>query len=227
MKKYVLASIIGLVVLFSSFGPVEAAVGFTQGMHGAGHFTLVPSTRISFSRVVSPGNTFVLSIGISPVTTHVTSVTGGGVSWVKAASSNVQRDAEVWYGSATSGTSTEVVINVNDNLGTGYWNLTEWSGISSSSPVDNSISSSGISNIMATSGITPTTSGDLIVAMERNATNASFVSGPMNGFGLLQSGTPSMFNAAYLVGGLGMYSTSWTQGGVFAYETLLVAFKHQ
>lgn len=214
-----------MMLVLISFGKINAANNFSKIKEATG-LSLSASQSFSFLSNPNVGDTFVLTIGIFPNTTHVTSITGGGVTWVKAASSNSQRDAEIWYGVNSTGNGKDMTINFSDGQGTAIWNMTEFSGIANVNPVDSFNSSNGILSIVGTS-VSTHNANELIVGMERNATNAIFVSGPTNNFLSLKSGTPAMFNASYFVANtIGNYSASWTQGSMLPYESLMVAFKH-
>jgi hypothetical protein len=178
--------------------------------------------------ITSPtaGNALILTYGGNPNTATIASVAGGGVTWVKAKSSNTNRDAEIWYGLNASGLSTNVTITLNSALGGsgGLANVSEWSGLSGSSVVDASGSASGTSASITTATINTTNANDLIITIGRHASSSSL--GNLSPFISLASPDSAAFQAAYaIVSSTGSYYGGWTLSSSVAWEAEIAAFK--
>ncbi len=185
------------------------------------------------------GNTLILAFGSTSDLNNATisSVEGGGVSWIKFQASNNRKVGEIWYG-YSSGIGPNTVTITLDNISTGFGamaHISEWSGIvASMSPTavqDSSGSWSGTGATATTASIPTTKAKDLIIALVRNdyATSSTL---PANSFIALYYPTPlygSSFKVAYRVAtSTGFYSTSWTLPGAGtwdAWETEIAAFK--
>ena len=185
----------------------------------------------------------------------VSTVSGGGVTtWNKVTSalgtaSPNPGEAEIWYGYVTcapcSSSNEAVTVTMSHSTNVQLANVSEWSGIASSNPVDNSTSAPGTaSGSTFTSGpITLSQTGDLIVS---DAWVASGFGYPKTGCGnvdtdacedasspytaLLETDAGGTFYrgwAAYQVDSSSSpVSATWTEDGSGgAYATGIAAFK--
>jgi len=169
--------------------------------------------------------------------TKIQSVSGGGVTtWNSVTQSNGTSgngDIEIWYGYVTSATTTAVKLTTNNSVNIPLVNVSEWSNIVASNPVDQSTSSTGSASSFTAGPITTTVGGDLVVSDAWTA---------VTGYGTAQNSTTAGFNilgqsifsgsyrgwAAYQVtGAAGAYSAGWTQSGSTSgnYGTAIAAFK--
>lgn len=196
-----------------------------------------PGTLPALRQSGAVSNTNTLSFGAGPLLNNViilalnesagvtvTAITGFGVTtFVKAISSSVNRDVEIWYGTVTtSGITTGTITTSNGSVSNG--SLLEATGVATSSPIDNSqaFASNGTSATNATASVTLTNCRDLIIASTRSAA-ATLSSGPTNSFTELTDGTAG--HSAYLIpNALGTYSTGWIQTTSVVYDAVIAAF---
>lgn len=100
-------------------------------------------------------------IGATP-SGALTSVTGGGATWTRAASSTVNSNIELWYG-VTDGSSATVTINRTNNGSTMWLAVSEWSGLVTTTSLDVAAANDGIANPVTAGGITTTNARDLVL----------------------------------------------------------------
>jgi RHS repeat-associated protein len=147
----------------ASIVPVQSA---TQNVGGT-----ASSQTVTLSSNVTAGDTLVMTVVGNPVSGTlpvVSSITGGGVSWVRGTSGGnaTVGDDEVWYGldsSGGSGTTTLTITMTASTPGIGAW-VGEFTGIASSSALDTSGSNSGTGTTLSEPSMTTTSNGDLILA---------------------------------------------------------------
>src|SRR5262249_1018005 len=152
------------------------------------------SITLTFSSAPSIGNALILSI--SNQTGTVSSVSGGGVTWSKAAQSNSILDAEVWIGLNSDGTSSTVTVNFSGSTNA-VANCSEWSGLVTSSPVDLSANHSDSFVTGVASGSITTTAPDLVIAVAAVGGLGAFTTGPDNGFTPMSTPVPNNLQVAY------------------------------
>lgn len=96
------------------------------------------STAFTLASAPLVGDTLILSYGIGDCAGVISSVTGGGVTWAKAIAYNdysdgcADGDTEIWYGLASTGTSSTVTLTYTASLSgctCDGFNITEWSGV--------------------------------------------------------------------------------------------------
>lgn len=100
-------------------------------------------------------------IGATP-SGPLTSVTGGGATWTRAASSAVNSNIEIWYG-VTDGSSAVVTINRTNSGSTMWLAVSEWSGLASTMALDGAAANDGIANPVTAGGIMTTNARDLVL----------------------------------------------------------------
>lgn len=186
------------------------------------------SITTTFGSNPHSGDMLVLTLGGNPTSSTISSVSGGGVTWTKAVSSNSNRDAEIWYGLNSSGSGKTVTSTLAVACsGICIVNLSEWSGVVTSSAIDATASKHGNSVILVPSPTSTTANAnDLIIATERGATASALTAGPTNGLTALSSASSSNGNSAYgFVVATGSYATSWTFTASTSYDSVISAFK--
>ena len=143
----------------------------------------VTSNTVTLTSSPAAGSLLVLLFRNGTDTNDVTSVTGGGVTWVKARSWTTPEISDIWYGAgASGGGGTAITINLSGpTAGHVYTSsVSEWSGVATTNPLDgNPPTTSGTSTTPTTPSITPTVPGELFIGLI--ATNGSFTPGAVGG----------------------------------------------
>lgn len=187
----------------------------------------VSGTTITFTITAQAnGNGSVIGFGAAATTVGVTSISQTGATWIKADSTTVQRDTEIWFTLNVSGAGTTITVNLSSAPSAANQiaaDFTEWSGLATSAALDQHTTSSGASTTSPVTGsITPTAGRNaLIYAVSRNF---GADTAPTNSFTLTTS-QPTNTGSSYLVAAStsGSYSTGWTSGSA-AYSTAIAAF---
>ena len=183
----------------------------------------VTSVTPTLTSGVTAGDALILTIADqSSNSAIVSSVSGGGVTWVKATSTGTTAngDAEVWYGLDSSGTSgsTAITVTLNHSTNVQIANVSEWSGVATTGALDKTNNANNTTASISAGSVTPTVSGELIISdaylLNGNATQPT----PTNGFTSLTQMPGGGGNyrgyAAYLVdGSTSSTSTTWTEPG--------------
>lgn len=168
--------------------------------------------------------------------TGVSSISGGGVTWVKAQANNVSSGTcEIWYGLNSSGSGTTVTITYGGTYGAKQAHVAEFSGlVTSGTATDgmgtNSGSNIGFNNIPASgtghtaTDITPSAGVDvLLVALF--VTGSTITVDPAS-FTKLTTTTAGFCYYRIVTAPSGSYNASATfSSNYFATQTQLIAFK--
>ena len=184
------------------------------------------------------GDTLVLLVGDDHSNSAtVSGVSGGGVStWTKVtenSGASGDGEAEIWYGQVTSVGNT-VTVTVSGSTNWQLANVSEWSGIASSSPVDGSTSSAATATSFTSGPISTSLAGDLVISDAWTSFNTPGFTSPQNsttsGYTALNQTMAggSYYRAwgAYQVdGSTGSISAGWTGPGSGFYATAIAAFK--
>jgi hypothetical protein len=114
---------VGLVIRAAQPAPVQTVV-FT--------FSVTQATQTATMPVsVTPGNALILLSGIVPTTT-ISSISGGGVTWVKAiAFAGSGGETEIWYGFNSTGVGTSIAVTYAASVAAttnSAFTVQEWSG---------------------------------------------------------------------------------------------------
>jgi RHS repeat-associated protein len=128
------------------------------------------SQTVTLTSNVTAGDALVMTVVGNPVSGTlpvVSSITGGGVTWVRGVSggNSTVGDDEVWYGlnsSGGSGTTTITITMTASTPGIGAW-IGEFSGVAASSALDTSGTNSGTGTTLSEPSMTTTSNGDLIL----------------------------------------------------------------
>jgi hypothetical protein len=106
------------------------------------------------------GNVLVM-VGATP-SGSLTTVTGGGATWTRAAESLINTNIEIWFG-VTDGSSATVTITRTNNAATMWLAVSEWAGLATSSTLDKGTATDGTSATISAGSITTTNARDLIM----------------------------------------------------------------
>jgi glyoxylate utilization-related uncharacterized protein len=192
---------------------------------------------VTLSQATTVGDTLVLTVGDDHTNSAtVSSVSGGGVAtWTKVTEQNGSAgdgEAEIWYGLVTTSGSTSVSVTMSANTNVQLANVSEWSGIASSAPVDASTSSAGTATSFTAGPITTTQPGDLVISGAW-AVHTGFTS-PQNsttsGYTMLKQTTGGGsyyrgWDAYQIDSSTGAISAGWTAPASGFYATAIVAFE--
>jgi len=185
------------------------------------------------------GDTLILTVGDDHSNSAtVSTVSGGGVTtWTKVTEQNGssgQGEAEIWYGLVTSGSSTGITVTLSDSTNWQLANVSEWSGIAPSSPVDASTSSAGTALTFTAGPIITTQTGDLVISDAWTSFNSPGFTSPQgsttSGYTALNEtmagGSHYRAWAAYQVDtSTGPISAGWTAPESGFYAAAIAAFK--
>jgi len=160
----------------------------------------------------------------------VSSVSGGGVTWSKAAStgSTANGDAEIWYGLNSSGTSgsTTITVNLSQTTNVQIADVSEYSGVATSAALDktttNNASGTASNPAVSAGSITPVQTGELVISDAYLSNGTSTQPVPSNGFTSLTqsaglSGNYKGYGAYLIDGSASTISTTWTGPGSGSY----------
>ena len=152
--------------------------------------------------------------------TTITSVSQTNVTWtfVGRVNSQSSNSVEIWYGVASASAGTSVTITWAAGTTTLIHQISEWSGVNTSSPVDAALISNTVTGVSSISSgnYTTTNANDVMISCVQG-TGGTNPSTPTNSFTQLQvgnagsGGSSRNFGTAYrVVASTGTYSTGWT-----------------
>jgi hypothetical protein len=164
--------------------------------------------------------------------TTITSISQTNVTWTfvaRAQSSNTT--SEVWWGvaSGTGGTSVTITWAAGTNIA---HQISEFSGVATSSPVDGTAATNtNTTGTPASGNYTSSNANDLLFNCVSASTNTALGT-PNNSFNLLRAttagsggGTRALGDAYQIVSATNTYSTTWSSGGGNNWSSVLVGFK--
>lgn len=196
-----------------------------------GEPTTATTLTVTPDAATTTGNLLVLCVGLASSGTTISGVSdSAGNTWVQGADAissggSLRRHAAIWYcANAASVTSVTITVSANDYIGL---NLSEWSGMATSSVVDVTATStpSATATTIRTGSATPTTSVILVgcttVAWEANAPG-SLTAGWT---GLTDYNAASYNRAAYKAASGTAQEATWTVAVAQVWAGALVAFK--
>lgn len=186
------------------------AIAFVQQQIAT--FTAAASVIDTLGAAPKVGSCLVLFSANSLVA--VTSVTGGGVTWVKAAGIASHVATDLWFGLNSDGTSSAITVNYLNATGTGAVNVTEFSGVVRANAIDvNPASTNGTVSPVTSPVAVTTNASDLVVACAGYNGIGATTGGPTNSFVALTEGvnTRKIIPAYLLPTATGSYSTAWTE----------------
>ena len=188
-----------------SSSPVQQVTGTIAAASNTTTLTLTAPTN---------GNTLVLVItALGTEAATISTVVETNVTWtLDQSSSNTNAKVFSYRVTVAASASTSLVVTLSGNA-TVAWHLevSEWSGIATSSPLDVNGTNAGTSSVVASGTISPTAGlNELIIVAGRNAGSNAGLAGPTNSFTFLTTPNAST-QIAYLVvaSTTGTYSTGW------------------
>jgi len=146
---------------------------------GANETAASTSLTANFAAPTAAGHLLVLSASLyTGATSPITSVTdSGGNTWTRIGAffvSGHNSDGEMWY-SANAKSATSVVVHTTGTVVTAMA-VQEFSGVSTTSPLDVSTGTSNTSTAAISGSVTPTASTDLVVGFVAGHSNAEAIS---------------------------------------------------
>jgi hypothetical protein len=125
----------------------------------------------------------------------LTSVSGGGALWARAARALQNTNVEIWYG-ITDGSSNDVTITLTGNTQDIWMVVSEWSGIATTNPLDGAIATSGV--------VSPADAGMVVTANARDLLVFAVADGTPNTFG---TPSPGAWSALDTIAAAGFFPT--------------------
>jgi hypothetical protein len=134
--------------------------------------TMVNALALSttFTQPLIPSDVLVLIGGAG---TGIVSVSGGGVSWTQAVASYTNKDIEIWYG-VTDGSSPTITITANGMANNMRISVSEWAGLSTTSPLDQVGHASDTTLAPATATVNTVNVRDLVIFAVADAAPTAF-----------------------------------------------------
>ena len=164
-----------------NFSLATAVTGSPKLVQATGATETAASTSLTanFAAPTATGHLLVLSASVySGATSHITSVTdSGGNTWTRIGAyfvSGHNSNGEMWY-AANAKAATSVVVNTT-NAVIASMAVQEFSGISTTSPLDVSAGTSNTSTAASSGSVTPTAATDLVVGFVAGHANAQAMS---------------------------------------------------
>jgi hypothetical protein len=220
----------------SSFSIGAPGIALVEQVVANGGANLTTQT-ITLPSASTVGDTLILLVGDDHTNSAtVSSVTGGGVTtWTNVTEKNGGNghgEAEIWYGPVTSSAS-NVTVTLSGSTNWQLANVSEWSGIASTNPVDASTSSSGTATSFAAGPITTTVAGDLVISDAWTSFTPGFTTAQNSttaGYTALNQTTAGgayyrAWGAYQVDASTGPISAGWTGPGSGFYATAIAAFK--
>jgi len=194
--------------------PVQQVSGITA---------VVSSYTVTLTQTPVAGDVLILLSNGNTTGVNVTGVTETNVVWNSGYSTNINRSQDLWYGVVTAGAGTSISVNTNASANFIY-NVSEWSGLLTTSGVDQHAGNTGTSSTFSTASLTPANMRNVLIVAETTGTGHNS-SGPTNGFTALTSADNS-YEFAYLVlaSANGSYSTTWTNTTNTAFTAIIADF---
>ena len=230
------AAVTGLVSGTQTETITAAVIAFVQQGAATGGAALSSQT-VTLPANSTVGNTLVLLVSNDHSNSAVvSSVSGGGVTTWSNATTNAGASgvgvAEVWYGTVTSA-ATVITVNLSGSTNWQLADVAEFSGISTTAPLDAATGTTGSAASFTAGPLTTTSAGDLVVsdAWVPGASASSVVVSPTTAGYTALSETKAGGNyyrgwAAYqVVGAAGPYSVVWPDSATTTYATAIAAFK--
>ncbi len=162
--------ILGVIVAVPTAGAASKTIALVQQSSDA---KAISSTlTLTLPASVRAGDALIASFDNTHDSLTITSVSGGGVTWVLGNQENdnqVTADSEIWYGlNATGGSSTVTVhLSGSTDQTAPYYalNISEWSGVGGLDQAPPGIVQHSDSTPASAPAITPSTSGDLFIGV--------------------------------------------------------------
>jgi hypothetical protein len=213
-------SFLGLLLAAPLMGQISLVNNNTAGT--ASPYTVTAPTS---------GN-FLAGCFMNRAATTITSISQTNVTWTfvaRAQSSNTT--SEVWWGvaSGTGGTSVTITWAAGTNIA---HQISEFSGVDTSSPVDGTATTNtNTTGTPASGNYTSSNANDLLFNCVSASTNTALGT-PNSSFNLLRAttagsggGSRALGDAYRIVASTNTYSTTWSSGGGNNWSSVLIGFK--
>jgi hypothetical protein len=216
----------GLLAATSSSGAGAAPPDPITMVQQSSAGTFVGSTNtITLSAAPHAGSLLLLVFRNGTDANDIVSVTGGGVTWVKAQSwtTPAGRVSDIWYGLNSTGVGTTITYTLTGAAAQFYTaGVSEWAGVAAVNAIDgNPAQASGTSTTPTTPTITPAVPNELFVGLI--ASLGAFGAGPGGGF--TQLGLAGVGGAGFLIAtDPAAHTMSWTTTSA-AFTAGLVSFE--
>ena len=210
-------------------GPITLVQGPVRGKITSGS-----SITANLANTPVSGNVLIATVGVSTYPIHVSSITETGVTWtldVQKNDTSGDLDCEIWQGIVDSGAGTSITVALNAPASKGgIVDVCEWSGLSTSSLLDQTASTSfpsgGYGSQTGSTGTTAQTTQayELCIGAIMDNDGVHAQTNPTNGFIMLDG-----LQMAYLyniVGAVGAYSSGTTfRSGSTLWAGCIATFK--
>lgn len=199
------------------------SIAFVQGARNGGSFS---SSTIACS-ATGTGNLIIITIGVNPTFNIVTSITDNkSNTYIQVPGAQASETGagitDIWYCPNAIGGVTGVTVHVG-TLASGFVYLMEFSGVKTTSPIDNANAlSQGAGQPSTGPVLTVSNSGDLLITtINKSATIVTGITAPW----VVASGTGDD-NNVYLIapGSTGNFHATYTPTSSDAYAASGVAF---
>jgi len=154
-------------------------------------------------------------------------VTGGGATWARAARSLTNSNIEIWYGTTDGSSGTVTITFAGTNPYPLWLVVTEWSGLATTSALDNATATAGGGANASAGTIATTNANDLVVfGVADSAPNSWGTPGPGAWSGLQQVSSQVITQAAWyrLVSATGSYAPQVAQTAS-SWDAAVAAFR--
>ena len=171
-------------------------------------------------------NRVLVMIGAN-VSGSLTTVSGGGATWTRAAQSLINSNVEIWFG-VTNGTSSTVTIAKPGSAAPTWMHVAEWSGLATTNSIDTARADDGAGATITAGSITTTTTRDLLLFAATASSPTTFGTPTPGTWVTLQGITSTTFSQGEwyrIVTANDTFAPSVTQTGSGNWEAAVAAFR--
>lgn len=174
MKRLALA----LILLFKS--PAQGAIAHVQSTANGNDCGTVTTCNLAYGSNVTAGSLLVAALSVGATARTITLSDSLTQTFVLASSGTNVTDGHatyIYYFANTAGGADTVTFSISGAASPLRIGVSEFSGAATASPVEKVNNASGNSTTPASGNVTPTTDGQLIFAVARNAAATTFTAG--------------------------------------------------
>ena len=196
------------------------------------------SCTVTITSAPANGDVIVLAVLTNhPVTTAstISSVTSTNTTWTRdsqnANFSGTHADLELWHGivsGGAGGTSVTVVVSASLPSNSSTYNVSEWSGVNTSTTVDGvAATATSTSNTVTTPSYSTAGTCELVIAVEGSATNGSisaFPGAPYTNLTNPNGGSTAAYNVLSPMGAQG--AANWTLSTSRPWGAIILGYNH-